>query len=82
MVSTVRFPSFKKKPATRSARYWMLVSMVLLMSLFVIFREWFVLGFLALFITAGILMNVAWKLGWKGIEPPHAALGEDEETVH
>ncbi len=82
MVSTVRFPSFKKKPATRSARYWMLVSMVLLMSLFVIFREWFVLSFLALFITAGILMNLAWKLGWRGVEPPHAAVGEDEETVH
>ncbi|MBK8727511.1 MAG: CDP-diacylglycerol--serine O-phosphatidyltransferase [Holophagaceae bacterium] len=82
MVSTVRFPSFKKKPATRSARFGMLVAMVLLMSLFVIFKEWFVLGFLALFITAGILMNLAWLAGWKGVEPPHPPLAEDEETVH
>jgi CDP-diacylglycerol--serine O-phosphatidyltransferase len=82
MVSTVRFPSFKKKPASRSARYWMLVGMVLFLSLLVMFREWFILGFLALFIPAGILMNLAWKLGWRGVEPPHPTLLEDEETVH
>lgn len=82
MVSTVRFPSFKKKPASRSARYWMLVAMVLLLSLFVIFREWFLLGFLAFFIAAAILLNLAWLLGWRGIEPPHPTLLDDEETVH
>jgi CDP-diacylglycerol--serine O-phosphatidyltransferase len=82
MVSTVRFPSFKKKPASRSARYWMLVAMALLLGLFVSFQERFVLGFLALFIACGMLMNLAWKLGWKGIEPPHPPLLEDEETIH
>jgi CDP-diacylglycerol--serine O-phosphatidyltransferase len=82
MVSTVRFPSFKKKSASRSARYWSLVAMVLVLSLFAAFREWFLLGFMAFFIAAGLLMNLAWMLGWKGVEPPHAALLEDEETVH
>jgi CDP-diacylglycerol--serine O-phosphatidyltransferase len=82
MVSTVRFPSFKKKSASRSARYWSLVAMVLVLSLFAAFREWFLLGFMAFFIAAGLLMNLAWMLGWKGVQPPHAALLEDEETVH
>lgn len=82
MVSTVRFPSFKKKPRSRSARYWMLVGLVLLLSLFVMFREWFLLGFLAFFIGAAILLNLAWMLGWRGIEPPHPTVLEDEETVH
>jgi hypothetical protein len=56
--------------------------MVLVLSLFAAFREWFLLGFMAFFIAAGLLMNLAWMLGWKGVEPPHAALLEDEETVH
>jgi CDP-diacylglycerol--serine O-phosphatidyltransferase len=82
MVSTVRFPSFKKKAASRAGRYWGLVAMVLILSLFAAFREWFLLGFMAFFISAGLLLNLAWLLGWKGVEPPHAPLAEDEETVH
>lgn len=70
MVSTIRFPSFKKKPGGPKAMTSSLAAVALLLSLLIIFRERFLVGFLGAFVAASILMNLAWKLGWRGVQPP------------
>jgi CDP-diacylglycerol--serine O-phosphatidyltransferase len=70
MVSTVRFPSFKKKPKSPKGSLWSAIGLVALLSLLIIFRERFFLGFFGLFIVMALALNLAWKLGWRGILPP------------
>lgn len=81
MVSTVRFPSFKKKPRTSRGTMWATVGLVALICLLIVFRERFFLGFLGFFILLSLALNLAWKLGWTGIAPPgrHSAAPEDVE---
>ena len=85
MVSTVRFPSFKKGTRNPRTRYWILVGAALIIALLVSFPRQFFVGFFAAYIALGLLMNLGWKLGWRGVEPPHDG-GEDleaeDETVH
>lgn len=84
MVSTVRFPSFKKR--THHPREVLVLTLMVvgLLSLLIIFRTKFFLGFFAAYIAAALLMNLAWRFGWKGVEPPHAPAENDlqEETAH
>jgi CDP-diacylglycerol--serine O-phosphatidyltransferase len=80
MVSTIRFPSFKKRPGGPKAMTTSLAVVALLLSLFIIFRERFLVGFLAAFVVASVLMNLAWKLGWRGMPPPKD--GDDALSVH
>lgn len=79
MVSTVRFPSFKKKPTSPKGTLWSGIGLVAMISLLIIFRERFFLGLFGLFILCSLAMNIAWKLGWRGLQPParHAELPED-----
>lgn len=81
MVSTIRFPSFKKKPGNPKALTSALATLALLLSLLLIFRERFLVGFLGAFTLMSILMNLAWKLGWRGVLPPQDGADEDA-TVH
>jgi CDP-diacylglycerol---serine O-phosphatidyltransferase len=81
MVSTVRFPSFKKRSHHPRAIYWTLVFAALLASLAIIFRWHFLVGFFGAYIVIATFMNLAWKLGWRGVAPPQD--GDDEaQTVH
>jgi len=65
MVSTVRFPSSKQKKST-AAFVVLAVNIGLLIWLKF---DYFVLFFL-LYICATLLLNIAWKSGWRGIAPP------------
>jgi CDP-diacylglycerol--serine O-phosphatidyltransferase len=65
MISTVRFPS-SKQPKSMGLLVAALVAVALLVWLQMRF---FVLFFL-LYISATLLLNIAWQLGWKGVPPP------------
>lgn len=82
MVSTVRFPSFKKRSHSPHGTMWMMVGVVAVLSMLVVFRERFFLPFLGVFILGSLLLNGAWKAGWRGILPPQEFSGESQDTVH
>jgi CDP-diacylglycerol--serine O-phosphatidyltransferase len=65
MVSTVRFPS-SKQPRGRVMLVLLVVSAALLAWLQ---TRFFVLFFL-FYISATLLLNIAWRGGWRGIAPP------------
>lgn len=70
MVSTVRFPSFKKRPHHPRAIMWISIAFVALLALLIVFRETFFLGFFVLYILLTLMLNLAWLLGWRGIPAP------------
>ncbi len=81
MVSTLRFPSFKK--ASASPRTSMVTSLmvVLLFALMILFQQRFFIGFFSTYIALGLLLNLAWAAGWRGVTPPQDGV-EEPETVH
>jgi len=81
MVSTIRFSSFKKKATSLRSVMVTYLSVTILLALLVLFQQRFFVGFFAAYITLTLLMNLAWKAGWRGVEPPHDG-PEDPETVH
>jgi CDP-diacylglycerol--serine O-phosphatidyltransferase len=82
MVSTIRFPSFKKR--TTSPRTAMVTSLgiVLMFALMILFQQRFFVGFFAAYIALSLTMNLAWKAGWRGIDPPQDGQEEESEIVH
>ena len=78
MVSAVRFPSFKKRSRSPHSGQWTTLGVLVLLSLLVILRERFFLPFCALYLVLTIALNLAWKLGWRGVEPPlvHSRKGD------
>jgi len=70
MVSPVRFPSFKKRSHHPHAIHWTTLSVLCLLSLLVILRERFFLPFCTLYLLATLALNLGWKFGWRGVEPP------------
>ncbi len=70
MVSTVRFPSFKKKPHSPKGVMWTTVGVVAILSLLIILRERFFILFFSFYTLATVAINLAWLAGWKGIEAP------------
>jgi CDP-diacylglycerol--serine O-phosphatidyltransferase len=71
MVSTIRFPSSKQP---KNARTFIMLG-VLLVLLAVLQTRFFAL-FFVLYVSATLLLNIAWKMGWQGVPPP---LRYDEE---
>jgi CDP-diacylglycerol--serine O-phosphatidyltransferase len=71
MVSTVRFPSFKKRAGNPRAAMLTALSIVLLFALMILLQERFFGVFFAIYILMGLGLNLAWKAGWQGILPPH-----------
>jgi CDP-diacylglycerol--serine O-phosphatidyltransferase len=57
------------------------LSIVLLFALMILFQGSFFVGFFALYIAGTLAMNLAWRAGWRGIEPPHDG-PEEPELVH
>jgi len=86
MVSTIRFPNFKKRSHHPLATMWITVGFAFLLSLLIIFRQQFFLGFFAVYILMGISLNLAWLFGWRGILPTQKVLApadpELEDTSH
>jgi CDP-diacylglycerol---serine O-phosphatidyltransferase len=65
MVSTVRFPSSKQP---RNAK--VLVGLVVCLVLLALLRTRFFALFFVFYISATLLLNIAWHGGWRGIAPP------------
>ena len=81
MVSTVRFPSFKKKSQSPRSAMGLKVAFVGTLCLMIIFRQYFFIGFFIVYILLGLLLNLAWRLGWRGVEPPHTTDETDPGIV-
>ncbi|MDP1832063.1 MAG: CDP-diacylglycerol--serine O-phosphatidyltransferase [Geothrix sp.] len=81
MVSTIRFPSFKKRATSPRTAMVTSFSIVLFFALMILFQQRFFVGFFATYIALTLAMNLAWKAGWRGIDPPHDD-AEAPETVH
>jgi len=81
MVSTIRFPSFKKRAANPRAVMVTSLLIVLFFALLILFQQAFFAGFFAAYIAFTLAVNLAWKVGWRGLEPPHDG-PEEPETVN
>jgi CDP-diacylglycerol--serine O-phosphatidyltransferase len=64
MVSTVRFPSSKQPKRV------MLGGLAIGAVLLVLLQTRFFVLFFVLYISTTLLLNLAWRMGWKGIAPP------------
>ena len=79
MISNVRFPSFKKRSQHPHTIHYTTLAFLCLLSLMIIFREKFFVGFFAVYLVTTLALNLAWKWGWTGVEPPirHTYHGAD-----
>jgi CDP-diacylglycerol--serine O-phosphatidyltransferase len=64
MVSTVRFPSSKQPKRV------MLVGLAIGVVLLALLRERFFVLFFVMYVSATLLLNIAWRMGWKGVPKP------------
>jgi CDP-diacylglycerol--serine O-phosphatidyltransferase len=78
MVSTIRFPSFKKRSNSPNSIRNNTIIVVLVLGTVPILRERFFLAFFAAFTLISLAMNLGWKLGWRGVEPPAKKVREPE----
>jgi len=81
MVSTIRFPSFKKRAGSPRAAMLTSLSIVLVFALMILLQQRFFVGFFAAYVALSLLLNLAWKAGWRGVEPPRDG-AEDLAHVH
>jgi CDP-diacylglycerol--serine O-phosphatidyltransferase len=81
MVSTIRFPSFKKRAHTPRGAMVTSLSIVVFFALLILFQQSFFVGFFAAYIVVTLAINLAWKAGWRGMEPPHDG-HETLEIIH
>lgn len=65
MVSTVRFPSSKQPKNAK-----LLVGLVVCVVLLALLRTRFFALFFVFYVSATLLLNIAWRGGWRGIAPP------------
>jgi len=70
MVSTLRFPSFKRRAASPRAAMVTSLSIVLFFALMILLQQRFFIGFFSAYMLFALSLNIAWKLGWRGIDPP------------
>jgi CDP-diacylglycerol--serine O-phosphatidyltransferase len=73
MVSTIRFPSSKQ----RLSKGIVVVIGLSVLLLVILQARFFVLFFL-LYICATLLLNIAWRTGWRGVPPPIVYADEEE----
>jgi len=81
MVSTLRFPSFKKKAASPKSSMVTSLSIVLVFAMMILLQHQFFIAFFSTYVLLSLALNVAWKAGWRGIEPPND-VAEEPETVN
>ena len=70
MVSGVRFPSFKKRSHQPHGARLATLMVVFLLSVLVVLRGRFFLPFCALYVLGTLAVNLGWRWGWRGVEPP------------
>jgi CDP-diacylglycerol--serine O-phosphatidyltransferase len=82
MISTIRFPSFKKRANNPRAAMVTSLMIVLFFASMILFQQSFLVGFCTLYVALTLAMNLAWKAGWRGIEPPHQGRVDLESPHH
>jgi CDP-diacylglycerol---serine O-phosphatidyltransferase len=65
MVSTLRFPSSKQPKNAK-----VVVALVVCLVLLALLRTRFFALFFVLYVSGALLLNIAWRSGWRGIAPP------------
>jgi CDP-diacylglycerol--serine O-phosphatidyltransferase len=65
MVSTVRFPS-SKQPKSK----WLLLAIIVNLVLLAWLQTKFFALFFVIYVSAALLLNIGWQLGWRGVPPP------------
>jgi CDP-diacylglycerol---serine O-phosphatidyltransferase len=65
MVSTVRFPSSKQPKSI-----WLFVLLALCVALLAYLQARFFVLFFVLYVSATLLINIGWQMGWRGLPPP------------
>jgi CDP-diacylglycerol--serine O-phosphatidyltransferase len=65
MVSTIRFPS-SKQPKSKAV----FVALGVCVLLLVLLQTRFFALFFVVYISATLLLNIAWQGGWRGVAPP------------
>lgn len=65
MVSTLRFPSSKQPKNAK-----LLVALAVCLLLLALLRTRFFALFFVMYVSATLLLNIAWHTGWRGIAPP------------
>jgi CDP-diacylglycerol--serine O-phosphatidyltransferase len=65
MVSTLRFPS-SKQPRNK----WVLLAIIINLALLAWLQTKFFALFFVIYVSATLLLNIAWQLGWRAIPPP------------
>jgi CDP-diacylglycerol--serine O-phosphatidyltransferase len=68
MVSTLRFPS-SKQPKNKAVLFAIVVNLALLAWL----QSKFFALFFVIYVSATLLLNIGWQLGWRAIPPPEPA---------
>jgi CDP-diacylglycerol--serine O-phosphatidyltransferase len=81
MVSTVRFPSFKKRATSPRAAMVTSLFIVLFFALLILLQQAFFVYFFATYIASTLVVNLGWRAGWRGLEPPHDG-SEDLDSIH
>jgi len=57
------------------------LSVVVFFALLIMFQQRFFVGFFAAYIVVTLVLNLAWKAGWQGVDPPQDAPA-GTEIVH
>ena len=65
MVSTVRFPS-SKQPKSK----WLFLLLAVCVGLLVWLQARFFVLFFVLYVSATLLINIGWQMGWRGLPQP------------
>jgi CDP-diacylglycerol--serine O-phosphatidyltransferase len=65
MVSTLRFPS-SKQPKNK----WVLLAIIVNLALLAWLQTKFFALFFVIYVSATLLLNIAWQMGWRGIPQP------------
>ncbi len=71
MVSTLRFPSFKKRAGNPRAAMITSLIIVFVFASMILFQQRFFAGFFSAYISYALLLNLAWRAGWRGVDTPH-----------
>lgn len=70
MVSNIRFPSFKKRCKSKRSTNWIIAGTAPLLFIIILRNNQSLLILCTTYLLSVIIINVSWRLGWRGIEPP------------
>lgn len=70
MVSKIRFATLKTSSTEGTRPFLRMFGFIFIMAMLVVFQSTFLFGLFIFTVGAGLLLNIAWMLGWTGVRPP------------